>query len=321
MNSTATKTRLLLSAAFAMTLPFGAALAQDRDTTIVVSIPAATHGWTGGVVYHAQQAEKEIEAAFPNIDVVVSTASSATAQVSALEDLSATRTLDALVILPFTSEELTGPVEQIKAAGTFVAVVDRGLTDPEVQDLYVAGDNIAVGANTARWLSEQLGGEGEIVVLRGIPTVIDDERIKGFSDVMAETNIKILDIQYANWNQDEAFTLMQDYLAKYPKIDAVWANDDDMLLGVIEAVDQAGRTDIRYALGGNGMKQVIEMVKEGDERTPISTPYPPSMIKSAIYMTAGQFTGQAPMRGSFLLDAPLITPENADQFYFPDSPF
>lgn len=321
MKSTATKTRLLLSAAFAMALPFGAALAQDRDTTIVVSIPAATHGWTGGVVYHAEQAEKEIEAAFPNIDVVVSTASSAPAQVSALEDLSATRTLDALVILPFTSEELTGPVEQIKAAGTFVAVVDRGLTDPEVQDLYVAGDNIAVGANTARWLSEQLGGEGEIVVLRGIPTVIDDERIKGFSDVMAETNIKILDIQYANWNQDEAFTLMQDYLAKYPKIDAVWANDDDMLLGVIEAVDQAGRTDIRYALGGNGMKQVIEMVKEGDERTPISTPYPPSMIKSAIYMTAGQFTGQAPMRGSFLLDAPLITPENADQFYFPDSPF
>jgi ribose transport system substrate-binding protein len=321
MKSTATKTRLLLSAAFAMALPFGAALSQDRDTTIVVSIPAATHGWTGGVVYHAEQAEKEIEAAFPNIDVVVSTASSAPAQVSALEDLSATRTLDALVILPFTSEELTGPVEQIKANGTFIAVVDRGLTDPAIQDLYVAGDNIAVGANTARWLSQQLGGEGEIVVLRGIPTVIDDERIKGFSDVMAETNIKILDIQYANWNQDEAFTLMQDYLAKYPKIDAVWANDDDMLLGVIEAVDQAGRTDIRYALGGNGMKQVIEMVKEGDERTPISTPYPPSMIKSAIYMTAGQFTGQAPMRGSFLLDAPLITPENADQFYFPDSPF
>lgn len=70
-------------------------------------------------------------------------------------------------------------------------------------------------------------------MLRGIPTVIDDERIKGFSDVMAGTKIKILDIQYANWNQDEAFTLMQDYLAKYPKIDAVWANDDDMLLGVI----------------------------------------------------------------------------------------
>jgi ribose transport system substrate-binding protein len=303
-----------------MALTATGALAQDKKV-IAVSIPAATHGWTGGVVYHAEQAEKEIEAAFPNIDVIVKTSPSAEGQVSALEDLSASQKLDALVILPFTSEELTGPVGQVKANGTFITVVDRGLTDPAIQDLYVAGDNIAVGANTAKWLTDKLGNEGKIVVLRGIPTVIDDERIQGFTDVIKGTKIEILDIQYANWNKDEAFTLMQDYLAKYPQIDAVWANDDDMLLGVLEAVKQSGRTEIKYALGGNGMKDVVKMVMDKDPMTPISTPYPPSMIKSAIYMTAAQFTGQAPMRGNFKLDAPLITPENADQFYFPDSPF
>lgn len=320
MTSTTKRVFGLLSVVSLMALSATGALAQDKKT-IAVSIPAATHGWTGGVVYHAEQAAKEIKAAFPNVDVVVKTSPSATAQVSALEDLSASKKLDALVILPFTSEELTGPVEQVKAGGTFITVVDRGLTDPSIHDLYVAGDNIAVGANTAKWLAEKLGNEGKIVVLRGIPTVIDDERIKGFTDVMSGTKIKILDIQYANWNQDQAFTLMQDYLAKYPHIDAVWANDDDMLLGVREAIKQSGRTEIKYALGGNGMKEVIELVKAKNPMTPISTPYPPSMIKSAIYMTAAQFTGQAPMRGSFKLDAPLITPENADQFYFPDSPF
>ena len=313
--------QILSATLLAGALTSAPALAQDKEFTIAVSIPAATHGWTGGVVYHAERAEKEIEAAYPNIDVIVSTASSATAQVSSLEDLSATNDLDALVILPFTSEELTGPVDQVASNGTFITVVDRGLADPSIQDLYVAGDNIAVGANTAGWLVDKLGGKGEIVVLRGIPTVIDDERIKGFTEVIEKSDIKILDIQYANWNQDQAFTLMQDYLAQYPNIDAVWANDDDMLLGVLEAVDQAGREDVKFALGGNGMKQVIEMVKEGDARTPISTPYPPSMIATAIYMTVAQFAGQAPMRGSFKLDAPLITPENADQFYFPDSPF
>ena len=321
MNITKNGTTFLTAAVIAGGLVATTAQAQDTEFTIAVSIPAATHGWTGGVVYHAQEAERQIEEAYPNIDVIVSTASSATAQVSSLEDLSATNELDALVILPFTSEELTGPVEQVASNGTFITVVDRGLTDPSIQDLYVAGDNIAVGANTADWLVEKLGGEGEIVVLRGIPTVIDDERIQGFTEVIEQSNIEILDIQYANWNQDEAFTLMQDYLGKYPNIDAVWANDDDMLLGVIEAVDMAGRDDVRYALGGNGMKQVIEMVMAGDERTPISTPYAPSMIASAMFMTAAQFAGQAPMRGSFKLDAPLITPENADQFYFPDSPF
>lgn len=314
------KTRLLAAAAITSLLLAVPALAQEKKT-IAVSIPAATHGWTGGVVYHAQKAAEEINAAFPNIEVTVKTSPSASAQVSALEDLTASGNLDALVILPFSSDELTGPVQSVAEAGTFITVVDRGLTDPEIQDLYVAGDNIAVGSTTAKFLVDKLGGKGDVVVLRGIPTVIDDERIQGFEEGLEGSDIKILDIQYANWNSDEAFSLMQDYLAKYPHIDAVWANDDDMLLGVLEAIEQSGRTEIKYALGGNGMKEIIEKVMAGDAMTPIETPYPPSMIKTAIYMTAAQFNGQAPVRGTVKLDAPLITKDNAEEYYFPDSPF
>jgi ribose transport system substrate-binding protein len=189
-----------------------------------------------------------------------------------LEDVSASRKLDALVILPYSSEELTMQVKAIKDAGTFVTVVDLGLNHQAIQDLYVAGDNIAVGTTTAKFLVDKLGGKGDLVVLRGIPTVIDDERIKGFQDGIKDTELKILDIQYANWNGDQAFKLMQDYLAKYPHIDAVWASDDDMVLGVLEAVKQAGRTDIKYALGGNGMKEIIKKVIDGDANTPIETP-------------------------------------------------
>ena len=312
------RTMLALAGAAAL-LSAAPALAQDTKV-IAVSIPAATHGWTGGVVYHAEAAAKEVKAAFPNIDVIVNTSPSAVAQVGVLEDLVATRKPDALVILPFTSEELTGPVQSVKEAGTFITVVDRGLTDETIQDLYVAGDNIAVGSTTAQFLLEELG-KGDVVVLRGIPTVIDDERIQGFQDALEGSDIKILDIQYANWNRDDAFKVMQDFLAKYPKIDAVWANDDDMLLGVLEATQQAGRTDIKFALGANGMKEIIEKVMEGDEITPISTPYPPSMIKTAIYLTAANLNGQAPVRGKVILDAPRITKENAQEFYFPDSPF
>ena len=314
------KRNLLAAAALATILVAAPALAQEKKI-IAVSIPAATHGWTGGVVYHAQKAAEEINAAFPNIEVTVKTSPSAAAQVSALEDLTASGNLNALVILPFSSDELTGPVQSVADAGTFITVVDRGLTDPEIQDLYVAGDNIAVGSTTAKFLVDNLGGKGDVVVLRGIPTVIDDERIQGFEEGLEGSDIKILDIQYANWNSDEAFSLMQDYLAKYPHIDAVWANDDDMLLGVLEAIEQSGRTEIKYALGGNGMKEIIEKVMAGDAMTPIETPYPPSMIKTAIYMTAAQFNGQAPVRGTVKLDAPLITKDNAEEYYFPDSPF
>jgi len=312
--------KLIATLAAGALLAAGAAGAQERKT-IAVSIPAADHGWTAGVVYHAEAAAKEIEAAYPGIDVVVKTSPSASAQVGAIEDLAASGKLDALVILPHSSEELTMPVHALKEKGIFITVVDRGLTDPAVQDLYVAGDNIAVGGTTAKFLVDKLGGKGDVVVLRGIPTVIDDERIKGFEDGIKGSDIKILDIQYANWNSDEAFKLMQDYLAKYPKIDAVWANDDDMLLGVLEAIHQSKRTDIKFALGGNGMKDIIEKVMAGDAMTPIETPYPPSMIKTAIYLTAANLSGQVPVRGSVKLDAPLITKDNAEEYYFPDSPF
>ncbi|MBN9018169.1 MAG: substrate-binding domain-containing protein [Rhizobiales bacterium] len=315
-----TRTKWIAAAAIGTLLMAGSAAAADKKT-VAVSIPAADHGWTAGVVYHAQAAAKEINAAFPDVEVIVKTSPSATAQVSALEDLSAGRKLDALVILPQTSEELTMPVKAVKDSGAFITVVDRGLNDPAIQDLYVAGDNIAVGKNTAKFLVEKLGGKGNLVVLRGIPTVIDDERIKGFQDGIAGSDLKILDIQYANWNSDEAFKLMQDYLAKYPQIDAVWANDDDMLLGVLEAVKESGRTDIKFALGGNGMKDIVKKVIDGDAMTPVETPYPPSMIKTAIYMTVANLVGHAPVRGTVKLDAPLITQANAAEFYFPDSPF
>ncbi|TIT00278.1 MAG: ABC transporter substrate-binding protein [Mesorhizobium sp.] len=310
----------MAAAALGSLLLTGHAMAEDKKV-IAVSIPAADHGWTAGVVYHAQTAAKEINAAFPGVEVIVKTSPSAAEQVSAIEDLSASRKIDALVILPYSSEELTEPVKAIKEKGTFITVVDRGLTDPTVQSLYVAGDNIAVGRNTAKYMIDKLGGKGDLVVLRGIPTVIDDERIKGFQDAIAGTGLKVLDIQYAHWNSDEAFKLMQDYLAKYPHIDAVWANDDDMLLGVLEAVKQSGRTDIKLALGGNGMKDIVKKVIDGDTMTPVETPYPPSMIKTAIYMTMANLVGQAPVRGAVKLDAPLITKDNAKEYYFPDSPF
>ncbi|KQY26579.1 substrate-binding domain-containing protein [Rhizobium sp. Root483D2] len=314
------KTKLIAAAAIGSLLIAGQALAADKKV-VAVSIPAADHGWTAGVVYHAQAAAKEINAAFPGVEVIVKTSPSATAQVSALEDLSAGRKLDALVILPYSSEELTTPVKAVKDAGTFITVVDRGLSDATIQDLYLAGDNIAVGRNTAKYMIDKLRGKGNLVVLRGIPTVIDDERIKGFNDAIQGTELKVLDIQYANWNSDEAFKLMQDYLAKYPQIDAVWANDDDMLLGVLEAVKESGRKDIKLALGGNGMKDIVKKVIDGDAMTPVETPYPPAMIKTAIYMTVANLIGQAPVRGTVKLDAPLITQENAQEYYFPDSPF
>jgi len=310
--------KVAAAAGLTMGLVTGAS-AQQKNVTIGVSIPAATHGWTGGVVYHAQETAKLLEKGYPGLRVIVKTSPDGASQANALDDFAAQR-VDALVVLPFNSDELTNPVREVKGRGTFVTVVDRGLKDPSVQDIYVAGNNPEFGRVAGKYFVDNLK-QGNVVILRGIPTVIDEERVKAFEEAVKGSGINILDKQYANWNRDDAFRVMQDYLAKHPKIDAVWASDDDMALGVLEAIRQSKREDIKFVLGGAGMKEMVKRVMDGDKMIPANVSYPPSMISTAMGVTAAHFFTNAPMRGTYVLNATLITKDNAKEHYFPNSPF
>ncbi len=289
--------------------------------TIGVSIPAATHGWAGGLNYHAEQTKARLEAAHPGLSIVIVTAGSASEQANDLEDLVAVHNIDALVILPFESAPLTGPVSNVKRGGVFITVVDRGLSEPSIQDVYVAGNNTEMGRVSGEYIKEALGGSGDIVVLRGIPTVVDEQRFDGFMASIAGSGINVLDNQYANWNRDDGFTVMQDFLARFPKIDAVWAQDDDIAIGVIQAVRQAGREDDLFIVGGAGMKEIVKRVMDGDRLTPVDVLYPPAMISTAMELTALKFIANMPVEGEYILGSPLITRDNAEQYYFPESPF
>jgi ribose transport system substrate-binding protein len=295
----------------------GAATAQ----TIGVSIPAATHGWAGGMNFHAERAKERIEAANPGVRIVILTAQSAAEQANDLEDLVAIHNIDALVVLPFESAPLTGPVRNVKRRGVFITVVDRGLSEDGIEDVYVAGNNAEMGRVSAEYMKSRLSAGDNIVILRGIPTVIDEQRFNGFMTELEGSGINVLDDQYANWNRDDGFTVMQDFLARYPDIDAVWAQDDDIAIGVIQAVRQARRQDDLFIVGGAGMKDIVRRVMEGDRLTPVDVLYPPAMIATAMELTVLRFTANVPVSGEYILGSPLITQDNAEEFYFPDSPF
>jgi ribose transport system substrate-binding protein len=203
----------------------------------------------------------------------------------------------------------------------FITVVDRGLSEPGIADVYVAGNNSEMGRVSGEYLRQRLGIGGNIVIRRGIPAVIDEQRFDGFMTAIESSWINVLDHQYANWNRDDGFTVMQDFLARFPKIDAVWAQDDDIAIGVIQAVRQARRQDDLFIVGGGGMKDIVKHVMDGDRLTPVDVIYPPSMIASAIELTVLKFTAGIPVSGQYLLGSPLITQENAAEYYYPDSPF
>ena len=309
---------LALGGLFAAPVP---AFAQNKPV-IGVSVPAATHGWTGGVVYWANRTRDEIEKQHPGVKVIVKTASSPAEQANQIQDLQAVNKIDTLVILPFESAPLTRPVAQVKGKGVFVTVVDRGLTDPNAQNAYVAGDNPGFGRVAAEYMARAMGGKGNLVILRGIPTVIDNQRVDAFNEVMkAHPGIKVLDAKHGNWNRDDAFKVMQDFLTRFKQIDAVWASDDDMAVGVQRAIEQAKRTDVKLVVGGAGAKDYIKKVMDGDKLVTANVTYSPSMIADAMKLTADARVSGKPMPATTIIPSVLVTKENAAKYYFPDSPY
>ncbi len=245
----------LVATALGLLCASSAGLAEE-PVNLGVSIPAATHSFTGGIVFWANEAKKELEKAHPGLKITVKTAGSAPEQANQLQDLLTVSKINTLVIFPFESASLTKPVAQLKNKGVYVTVVDRGLTDTSAQDAYVAGDNTAFGKVAGRVPGQGPERQGQhrcrCAAFRPRSTTSawtpSTPCMKNYPD------IKMLDAKHGNWNRDDAFKVMQDYLTRFKKIDAVWAADDDMAVGVLKAIEQAKRNDIKIVFGGAGAK-------------------------------------------------------------------
>jgi len=318
------KKMLVVSVALMFALSISTAFGADK-IKIGVSIPSADHGWTGGIVWWAKKAVDDWKKSNPNIEFFLVTADSPAKQVGDVEDLMV-KGINGLVILPHDSAPLTPIVNEVHSKGVYTVVVDRGLTK-DSQDVYIAGDNPGLGRVSAEWMAKEMGGKGDIVVLEGIPCVINTERVEAFKKVMENhSGIKILDSQPAYWSTQKGLEIMENYLQKYSKIDAVWAQDDDVLKGVLQAYKESGRKDIKLFLGGAGSKDIIKMVMDGDKLVRADVTYPPSMVATAISLAVKGLEGK-PLEGFYqnkvpskvVLAAELVTPENAKAYYVPDS--
>ncbi|MDY7548699.1 substrate-binding domain-containing protein [Glaciimonas sp. Gout2] len=316
-------TKILGAGLLALNALSAASAFAAEKVVLGVAIPTATHSFTAGIVWWANEAKAELEKAHPGLKVIVKTAATAPEQANQLQDMLTVNKINTLVIFPIESASLTQPVAQVKKKGVYVTVVDRGLTTNDAQDAYVSGDNTAFGKLPAEYMAKRLNGKGNIVVFRGMPTTLDNTRFDAFNAVMKDhPGIKILDAKYGNWNRDDAFKVMQDYLTRFKQIDAVWAADDDMAIGVQKAIEQAKRTDIKDVFGGAGAKGAVKKIMDGsDPLIMADVSYSPKFIYDAIKMTAEARLKGEKLPANTIIPSVLITKENAKQFYFPNSPF
>jgi len=300
-------------------------LAEQADYTgkIGISLPTATHGYLGRVNWWVQKAVKDWEAKSPALEFLVLTADNVTKQAADIEDLMI-KDIDAIVVFPFDAS-VTSVIEEVYNKGIYTVVLDRGTTKP-VYDVYISDDDEGFARIGSEWIAKEMGYKGKMVVFQGIPCPIDTIRTDTIKATIAKyPGIEILDSQPGMWNQEKSLAVMENYLQKYPQIDAVYAADDDMLKGALQAYKESGRSDVKVFLGGGAAKVMLQKIMDGDKLVRANVTYPPDCIASAIGLAIlgynnqvfeGFYQKKLPVR--IILSAELITAENVADYYNPD---
>ncbi|WP_442914803.1 D-ribose ABC transporter substrate-binding protein [Marinitoga sp. 1155] len=205
------------------------------------------------------------EAVNQGVDIVVVDAQDKSyKQLNDIEDLVQQR-VDLIIINPTDSDAIVAAVEEANDAGIPVITVDRAANGGKVI-LHIASDNVAGGAMAAKYIAELLNGKGNVVELEGIPgTSAARDRGKGFENELKKyPNLKLIAKQTANFNRAEGLTVMENLLQAYPDIDAVFAQNDEMALGAIEAIKSEGKLGKIVVVGFDAIPDAIAAVKNGE---------------------------------------------------------
>ena len=224
------------------------AIAEEEtanDYKIGILAPAVTHGWVAAVAYYAEQRCQEL-----GLDYTVATSNNAEEMTTQLSDLLVWGA-DAIVAFP-QWEGMEDPIQEAVDAGVIVVNFD---IDIAVDGVYkVTGDNYGMGVAGAEYIVDKIGTEGTVVALT-VPTSgsVNDLRMQGFTDTMAEIAPDIVIKEYATqFTREAGLADMADILTAEPEIDAVYSLDDETSIGALQAIDEAGRTDIQVITGGGG---------------------------------------------------------------------
>lgn len=298
--------------------------ADEEPLKIGYSMPSATHGYMARCLYWAKKGMADWKAKVPNLEFLFITADNVNKQANDIEDL-IQKGINALIVFPYDAS-VTTVVERAYRSGIFVVVMDRGTSKP-VYDVYLSNDDIGYARIGTEWLAKQLNYAGNIVLIEGIPCPLNKIRYDTIKATLAQyPGITILDSQPGEWNKQKALAVMENFLQKYKRIDAVHAADDDMMIGAMQAYRESGRKDVRFFLGGGCDKTVIKRIlDDSDPLVKADVSYPPDQCATVVSVAVmgarnknfdGFYQKKLPTR--IILSSELVTRENAARHYFPD---
>ena len=295
--------------------------AEEGETVkIAFSAPGADHGWLAAITENAE----EEAARYDDVEfVLLEGTNDSAAQVSQVEQLMA-EDPDALIILPHEGGPLTPVALEAMEQGIPVINLDREFSTKSAYRTWIGGDNYGIGVSAANYLAEQLDCQGNVVEIQGLAGIsVTELRSAGFADTIEQLcgdGIQIVAQQPADFLPDKGLEVMETILQAEPDIDAVYTHDDDMAMGVVSAIENAGREDEMILTGAGGSQAAMEAIQEGGLYSATFL-YNPSMSASAVRVARLIALGQGfeelaepEVPSRIELTATTVTQDNVDQF-------
>jgi ribose transport system substrate-binding protein len=279
--------------------------------------PAADHGWVAAVIYNAQ---KQAEAL--GVKYILTTGANPNEQSSKVDELIA-QGVGAIVMLPADTKPLTPAAKRVLDAGIPLIIFDRKV---EVEPtFYLAGDNAGIGVNAARLIGKKLGGKG-IVVSIGVPAYgsVHTERVNAFRDTLKKEypGIKIAkEVGAENSSKEAGLKIASDLLNAEKHIDAIFTIDDELSIGVIQAIRENDRKDVKVETGGGGAQEYFNAIKDTKDIELATFLYSPIMVKEAVKAAVDIMNGKMPAKKAVILPATGVTKANVASYLDPSSPY
>jgi ribose transport system substrate-binding protein len=287
------------------------ARAADKKLRIAVSLPPANNAWQAKML---DSINEEVAKDTKNFEIVVKNAVDDADQLNIMQTFKAGG-YDMIAILPGNGTLMTPIVRDVFKSGTKVMVIDRPVEGDQFTVFY-GGDNAQCGKNAAKYIGDRLKGKGQIAILRsyvGIP--IDLQRYNGFMEVLKKDypGVKVLVEGDGEFNQQAGLKAMSNILPAYPKIDAVFSQDDESAVGALTAIKNANRKDVQFVTGMGGSKSAFARMAAKDPLYGASMSYLPTMGGRAVALAKKILQGEK-FEKTNIEPTIVVTSENVQKY-------
>jgi ribose transport system substrate-binding protein len=192
-----------------------------------------------------------------------------TQQVALVEQMIALG-VDVIILAPADSKALIPVVKRAAAQGIVVINIDNRLNAALIADAgirvpFVGPDNREGARAVGEYLATNLGAGDEVAIIGGISTAYNaQQRQSGFEDAMAGVGANVVSVQDGNWHQAKASTIASAMISEYPDLKALLCSNDNMAIGAVAAVRQAGKTGEILVIGFDNISATHELLRNGD---------------------------------------------------------